>query len=56
MLVYDLLFRKSFRAGSPDIIGIEHLQHVRARISHQSADTQHHERDHRQDQVFSIVK
>ena len=56
MLGNDLRFRHALGAGGADVVGVEHLEHVRAHIAHPRADGDEHQRHDGQHQMLCHIE
>ena len=56
MVVDDLSLAQALGPGGADIVGAEHLQHVRPGVAHQGAHGDHRQYQHRQHQVVGHVQ
>lgn len=56
MVIDDLMLGKTLGAGGADVVGVEHLEHVRAHIAHPRADGNEHQRHDGQHQMLCHIE
>ena len=56
MVIDDLMLGKTLGAGGADVVGVEHLEHVRAHIAHPRADGDEHQRHDGQHQMLCHIE
>ena len=56
MVIDDLFLGQALGAGSPDVVGVQHLQHVGADVAHPRTDGDEYQRHDRQHQMLGHIQ